>query len=413
MATPWAKTHKDLKPRRHGVSTTHTKRGSFVPPAIPSTFSFHAPDLFQSIARCTAMKRAPVGLTTALLVSCRPLLRYLVDDIAAVFAFIDDVKDLADAERTAFSGRVGAGVTDLFMQSLGGYVWRDVSEQLIKRPAKGGLADFVYEYVSGEHVLVEAKGSITTSASQSGADSRAKSAFAAQVDPYVYRVPPPMAAGGGPFASIEHGYALAFAAMPGATTSATAAFVAVAEPAHGTGPATPTTSSTVTTMVSTALRRGNYRAVFLLANAPNVVNAIDSFDDDPDAERQNQGFWIVACGGEDFLIGRDPIFPEIEDIPNTCDGWIFAVNLNSGRDFLKVLAAPSGSSTQSQIAARVPFSSSASFIESEDGFAMLRSAMIDNVRQAKWDVTNRTLVIRDLNPAQTWITRGTAPPVGD
>lgn len=412
MATPWARTRKDLNPHRHGEPTTHPKTGSFVPPGILKKFSFRAPDLFQSIARCTAMKRAPAGLTAALLAGCQPLLRYLVDDIAGVFAFIDDVKDLADAERTAFSGRVGAGVTDLFMQSFGGYVWRDVSEQLIKRPAKGGLADFVYEYVSGEHVLVEAKGSITTSASQSGADSKARNAFKAQVDPYVYQSPPPIAAGGGRFALIEHGYALAFAAMPGATTAGTAAFVAVAEPSSASASAAPPTPSPMTTMVATALRRGNYRAVFLLSNAPNVVNAIDDFEDGPDVERQNQGFWVVSCGGQDFLIGRNPVYPEIEDIPNTCDGWVFAVNLDLGRDFLKAFAAP-GYSVQTQTAARMPYAAGAPFIQSEDGFAMLKRDMIGNIRQAKWDVTNRALVINDVNPAQNWTMRGNAPPVGD
>ena len=67
-------------------------------------------------------------------------------------------KVLADVERTSFAGRIGAGITDLFMNALG-YTWRDNASCLSGR--LGAHADFLYAdgAVSGHGVvLTEAHG---------------------------------------------------------------------------------------------------------------------------------------------------------------------------------------------------------------------------------------------------------------
>ncbi len=414
MSKPWSLSIKDLAPNPVTAPTTHSVTGSFIPPAIPSCFGFHAPDLFQSIARCTALKRASAGLTAAILSGCEPLLRHLVDDIPSVFAVIDEVKDLEMAERTAFSGRVGAGIADLFMSSIvdpfrnPAYLWRDAAQELIKKPSKGDLADFVYEYTSGEQVLVEAKGSITRLASQTSADKRAKNAFKGQVARYLYHSP--TGASGGTFGPIEHGYAIAIEALPGATTAWTAAFTAVAEP--NVPPGTTTTGSPTGSVITT-LRLGNYRAVFFLANAPAIVGEIDVFLDRARPQRVNQQFWSVTCGGEEYLIGRHPIYQEIADLPQKCGNWIFAINRKSALVFLQALAIgfgatlPTGTvppAPDALLVARRTFSPGSSLVQSVDGFAMLMTDQITRVSKAVWEVDESELKI-GKESVESWAER--------
>ncbi|MDL2403108.1 hypothetical protein [Rhizobium mayense] len=214
MSTPWTTSIKQLGPVRNPEPPANPHAGSFAPPGF-GTVTMAPLDLFKSIARCTALTRSSPALVAALLTSSRALLEFLVDDATNVIAFIDDVTNLADSERTALSGRMGAGITDQTMEMLG-FVWRDVTEELIA--SAGPLADYVYEDSTGTLVLAEAKGSITTGATQSGTDIRARNAYRRQVDPYAYTYP--LGAKGGPSVGlIEHGYAMAFAALPGPATA--------------------------------------------------------------------------------------------------------------------------------------------------------------------------------------------------
>jgi hypothetical protein len=64
----------------------------------------------------------------------------LVTD-GADFGLSPSITSLADAERSGFAGRVGAGMTDLLMNPLG-YVWRDNAICLSTNLNRH--ADFIY-----------------------------------------------------------------------------------------------------------------------------------------------------------------------------------------------------------------------------------------------------------------------------
>jgi len=376
--------------------------GGFLPPPLGGV-SFAPVDLFKSIARASAMAHSSPSLVAALVASSQALIEFLVDDATAVVAFLDEVADLADAERTALSGRMGAGITDQTMEMLG-FVWRDVAEQLIGSSAP--LADYVYESAGGALVLAEAKGSISSAASQAGVDTRARNAYHRQVDPYVY-TRPPGAKGGASIGLIEHGYAIAFAALPGPAIPsppaiAADAFLAVAETdpsltsSSAGGGAAPTGSSPNLPLTMPAsdpqrffLRLGNYRAVFLLANAAAIVDAIDDVLLRRDAGLRQQKFLQVRCGNEDFLIGCDPTFPPISALEAHLRGWIFAIALTSAKAFLDQLANvfnPNFMGTM-PILPLVPRMADppTSYLLSPDGFAMLRRDATIVTHELSWN----------------------------
>jgi len=129
MSIPWTITAKDLAPVVHYEHPTNPPNGTFSPPGT-GTVSFGPVDLFKSIARCAATSRATPSLVAALVASNRALIEFLVEDTTSTVAFLDEITDLVGAERTALSGRVGAGGTDQTMEMMG-YIWRDVAEELI------------------------------------------------------------------------------------------------------------------------------------------------------------------------------------------------------------------------------------------------------------------------------------------
>ncbi|AJD43564.1 hypothetical protein RGR602_PB00022 (plasmid) [Rhizobium gallicum bv. gallicum R602sp] len=370
------------------------------------------------------MARASPGVVAALIASSRALLEILVDDTTTVVAFLEDITDLSDSERTALSGRVGAGITDQTMEMLG-FVWRDVAEQLIGSSV--ALADYVYESATGALVLAEAKGSITSAATQGGADSTAHNAYLRQVQPYVY-LSPPGPKGGPSVGFIEHGYALAFAARPGHAPGPTAppppaiaadAFLAVAEtdptaiaPTAGAGPGTGTALSVqipppppparTHEPQSFDLRLGNYRAVFLLANAPSVVAKIDAVLLKSDISPGIQSFVQVVCGDRSFLIGIDPTFPSIDALRPHLSGWVFAVALGPAEKFLHQLANAFNQgfsrAVPVQQLVRGGGEKPPPFIMSPDGFAMLRRDATFETHEVTWNPGNGQITRFDLPP---------------
>ncbi|MER9526645.1 hypothetical protein NKI96_24260 [Mesorhizobium sp. M0292] len=402
MSSPWTTSVKSLKPVGHVEPPSNTVVGSFGPPSL-GRVSIAPADLFKSIARCSALSRSSASLVAAVVASSQALLEFLVDDATSVIAFLDEVADLADAERTALSGRVGAGITDQTMDMLG-FVWRDLAEQLVS--SSKPLADYVYEGATGTLVLAEAKGSISSAAAQSGANTRARNAYRRQVDPYVF-TRPPAPGGGASIGLIEHGYAVAFAALPGPAvaippTIGAGAFLAVAETDRSSGgslPGGPSTSSGGTTSSSTgpagspalnpttaALRLGNYRAVFLLANAPAVVETVDAALGRLPLEYRQQEFLQVQCGGNEFLVGRTPVYPAISSLESYLHGWVFAIALASAEAFLQQLANQSFvTGLPIQALVRAASEKLPSFLLSPDGFAMLRRDAAMVTHDVTWD----------------------------
>ncbi|MFK0206323.1 hypothetical protein [Agrobacterium sp. NPDC090283] len=319
------------------------------------------------------------------------------------------------------SGRMGAGVTDQTMEMLG-FVWRDVAEELIGSSTP--LADYLYENAAGALVLAEAKGSISNAASQTGVNTRARNAYHRQVDPYVY-THPPGPKGAASIGLIEHGYAVALAALPGPTTPSppviTAdAFLAVAEtdPSLSSSPLGASSGGGVTSTTSSpnlplktpmydpqrfALRLGNYRGVFLLANAAAVVDAIDSVRLGREPARR-QTFLRVQCGNEDFLIGLDPTFPPISALEPYLRGWIFAIALSAADTFLDQLANASNPNFARAMQIHPLVQALADpprpFLLSPDGFAMLRRDATVATHELIWDAQSgsveRTIPHRQL-----------------
>jgi hypothetical protein len=129
-----------------------------------------------------------------------------VDDLTAGFELSGDLVHLNGSERTALAGRLGAGLCDLLMISMG-YVWRDQADKIIH--TKKPLADFVYEGPPAQSlgvVLAEAKGT-TTKGTQAATQTRADKAYQRQVSRYIglnTRV-----------GRVIHGYAVSFRAPLG------------------------------------------------------------------------------------------------------------------------------------------------------------------------------------------------------
>jgi hypothetical protein len=131
---------------------------------------------------------------------------WLIED-GTNFALSQHLQALADAERTSFAGRIGAGIADLLMNALG-FTWRDNASCLSNSLAPH--ADFIYSdgAASGHGVvLAEAHGSFSASVSSAGITREAKRKYLRQVRPHLAAV--------SPHGKVIHGYSIAFGSRPG------------------------------------------------------------------------------------------------------------------------------------------------------------------------------------------------------
>ena len=122
------------------------------------------------------------------------------------FALTNNLASLIDSERSAFAGRVGAGITDLYMNALG-YAWRDNAVCLAS--SLGPHGDFLYHGgPSSAHgvVLAEARGSFETKASDARMAYEAQRKYLRQVRPHIGAM--------SPHGQVIHGYAVAFGSRP-------------------------------------------------------------------------------------------------------------------------------------------------------------------------------------------------------
>lgn len=111
-------------------------------------------------------------------------IEYLVAD-GARFELSPFIAALADSERSGFAGRVGAGVTDLLMNTLG-YVWRDNAACLSGR--LDPHADFIYAggaSTSYGVVLAEARGSFAQNVMEGDLRREARRKYLRQVKPHL------------------------------------------------------------------------------------------------------------------------------------------------------------------------------------------------------------------------------------
>jgi hypothetical protein len=167
------------------------------------------------MARTALISGASLALARAQLLAAAASIDFCVDEATHGLELSLDLAHLNGSERTALAGRIGAGLCDLYMDSLG-YVWRDQASALISTRAP--LADFLYEggAVAGRGVaLAEAKGS-TQRRGIVGTQSVADAAYRRQVARYL--------GSSTPVGNVLHGYAVSLCAALGKP-----AFLCIAE----------------------------------------------------------------------------------------------------------------------------------------------------------------------------------------
>jgi len=112
--------------------------------ALPPDLSFGPTALAAAIARTATLRNAPVELLSRWRDSA-PAGSRTYDRERGAFSLSSHFGFLADVERTVFAARVGAGITDIAMNSLG-YTWRDNADCL--SVSLDPRADFIYAGVT-------------------------------------------------------------------------------------------------------------------------------------------------------------------------------------------------------------------------------------------------------------------------
>lgn len=301
MATPWQMSTVKLL---SGISNakqgpTSILNQQFVPPSPTSQLAFTGPQMFASVARAISLTSASPTMLQALAASVAPLISAVVDDSGTNFSITSDVGGLADTERTAFSTRLGAGIADRYMESVG-YVWRANAKSFgLSSPTP----DFVYDGppVQGHGVVIcEAKGAVASSVTSGSVVTDGRNAYKNQVSQHVGTT-----VAGSP---ILHGYAAAFGAVVGVGAS----YLHIEETiltqssygGTGSGGGSGKRAASGETSPSLALR--NFRGSFALSDALSTTEAIDAVlagDRERFQKVQSQEYRVVKVQGEEFWFG--------------------------------------------------------------------------------------------------------------
>lgn len=178
----------------------------FRAPAPSASISFGPTALAAAMARTATLLNAPPALLSRLKNSALNDAEILIAD-GPVFGLTSYIASLADTERTHFAARVGAGITDLYMNGLG-YVWRDNAVCLAS--TLNPHADFLYAGGSASSydvVLAEAHGSFAGSITDAKLAAQARNKYLRQVRPYIAKM--------SPYGEVIHGYSVAFGSKPG------------------------------------------------------------------------------------------------------------------------------------------------------------------------------------------------------
>lgn len=203
--------------------TSHRHDGSpiaslFSAPQRTLSLRFGPLALAAAVARtATTRDNAPIAVLEALQNSTLPMLEAMVDD-GTTFGLSPDFQYLADTERVFLAARVGAGITDLYMNTLG-YTWRANAACLTG--ALDPHADFIYDggNASGHGVvLAEAHGTFAATANARSVHLQAKNKYLRQVKPHL--------AVTSPYGKVIHGYSVAFGSSP----KTPGAFLSLSEP---------------------------------------------------------------------------------------------------------------------------------------------------------------------------------------
>lgn len=299
MAAPWIGTTKTIGVTDSaGTAPTRTLSTAFIPPAVPATLCVPPSVLFAAIARMQALRSASPAVTAALLRAATALTEAVFDDVGSGFDLLAEVEMIEQTARTALAGAIGAGICDLFMVLMG-YTWHDHANRVV---TGSPLADFVYEggAASGHGiVLAEAKGSFAKHVDSKSVRVSCEAAYARQVGPYVGQS---TVAG-----TVVHGYAVKVGCqlVSVRTPPPPYAFVHVTQTPTGAHPWSSSSSvpSAPSGNPSTTIALGNYRAAFMLAGAPSVVDVIDAYRDGAAPEYREQFFDVLETPRGPFVAG--------------------------------------------------------------------------------------------------------------
>ena len=275
----------------------------FVAPILASQISFRPDALAASMARTLTLRAAPDVLLAQWARSQLTQVEFLVTD-GASFELSPFITALADAERSGFAGRVGAGITDLLMNALG-YVWRD--NAICLSSSLDPHADFVYAGGSVEGhgvVLAEAHGSFAQSVNESRITGEAKRKYLRQVKPHI--------ANHCVHGDVVHGYSVAFGSNP--SSLETYLHVAETKISKSKGqprPPTPQPSPRGPGPVPTSVAFTSHRSNFLLMGAAQIVAWIDWLRGagERPADDSMTTFFKIELAGRSFLVAAEHFFP--------------------------------------------------------------------------------------------------------
>jgi hypothetical protein len=285
----------------------HLHKGTLVAPAFTAPtpvphIQFGPTALAASIARTATLRNAPPQLLAHIRDSALSEAQILLAD-GPGFELSSLLSELADSERTHFASRVGAGITDLYMNALG-YGWRDNAACLSS--SLQPHADFLYHggnALGHGVVLAEARGSFAAKVTDAKMAGEAQRKYLRQVRPFI-GIP-------SPHGQVIHGYSIAFGALPstpGAFLRLSQTLRTKAKPGTPAPPVPPTAPSA---QVPATMALATHRSNFILMDALPVAEWIDWLgrgrDIPEDAEPLT--FLRFDYAGRSFLASANALAP--------------------------------------------------------------------------------------------------------
>jgi hypothetical protein len=324
---------------------------AFAAPVLAPQIQFGPTALVAAIARTATLRNAPPALLAHMKDSALSEAQILLAD-GPDFELSGLLSDLADSERTHFASRVGAGITDLYMNALG-YGWRDNAACLSS--SLEPHADFLYyggSAIGHGVVLVEARGSFAAKASDAKTAAQAQHKYLRQVRPHI--------GAASPHGQVIHGYSVAFGARPG-TPGASLRLSQTLRPKPKSGkPATPTMAPGASNRVPATIALATHRSNFILIDSLPVARWIDWLNGDSDFPQDAEPvtFLRFEYEGRSFLAPTDALglnrsryfgLDQDHGPPSWRDGWdrhwvkrrppfyMFVIEEKAGTAFLEAL----------------------------------------------------------------------------
>lgn len=273
---------------------------AFTAPSLAPQIQFGPTALAAAIARTATLRHAPAGLLAHMKDSALSEAQILLAD-GPDFELSSMLAELADSERTHFASRVGAGITDLYMNALG-YCWRNNAACLSS--SLQPHADFLYHGGCAQGhgvVLAEARGSFAANVSDAKMAAEAQRKYLRQVRPFIGAT--------SPHGPVIHGYSIAFGALPGtAGTFLRLSQTLRTDPKTAKSP--PTASETAPLkQVPTKMALATHRSNFILLDALPVAEWIDWLKGDKDLPKNAEpvSFLRFDYAGRSFLVSADAL----------------------------------------------------------------------------------------------------------